>query len=100
MKTKFLQITLLLALAMIFSPVAYSVSFVQHVDSEGRLITSNLPESCVVDGVLVCYEYYNVLNSGPIPVYRESLPNKASPVKPAAQQSSSSTSPEPEVVSE
>lgn len=40
---------------------AQAIEFTQYVNKEGNLVTSNIPQECVVDGVLKCHQYHPVV---------------------------------------
>jgi len=52
-----------LALLFAFMPMAHSISFTQYIDRNGHLVTSNIPKSCVSNGLMICYSYHPVIKS-------------------------------------
>ena len=40
---------------------AQAIEFIQYVNKQGHLVTSNIPQECVVDGVLKCHQYHPVV---------------------------------------
>jgi len=45
---------------------------------DGKLVTSNVPESCVRNGILICYQYYQVMQATPISVTKRISRTKSS----------------------
>ncbi len=63
MKGILLKIIPVLALLLTFMPIAYSISFIQYIDNDGNIVTSNIPKSCVSNGLMVCFQYHPVIKS-------------------------------------
>jgi len=42
---------------------AQAIEFTQYVNEDGHLVTSNIPQECVENGVLKCHQYHPVVVS-------------------------------------
>ncbi len=81
MKGILLKIIPVLALLLTFMPIAYSISFIQYIDNDGNIVTSNIPKSCVSNGLMVCYSYHPVIKSGSFVASRQPAVIKTSKPK-------------------
>jgi hypothetical protein len=84
-----------LALLLTFMPTVHSISFTQYIDHNGNIVTSNIPKSCVSNGLMVCFQYHPVIKSGPVSVSRQPTIIKTS--KPKLKSKKLSTTEEPDV---
>ena len=84
-----------LALLLIFMPNANSIKFTQYIDHHGHLVTSNIPKSCVSNGLMVCYRYHLLIKARPVSVSKQPTIKKIS--KPKIKPKKSSSTKEPNV---
>jgi len=95
MKGILLKIIPVLALPLTFMPIANSISFTQYIDNDGNIVTSNIPKSCVSNGLMVCFQYHPVIKSRSFSVSREPAVIKTS--KPNFKSKKLSSAKEPDV---
>ena len=95
MKGILLKIIPVSALLLAFMPTVHSISFTQYIDHNGNIVTSNIPKSCVSNGLMVCFQYHPVIKSGPVSVSRQPTIIKTS--KPKFEPKKSSPTKEPDV---
>ncbi len=95
MKGILLKIIPALALLLTFMPIANSISFTQYIDNDGNIVTSNIPKSCVSNGLMVCFQYHPVIKSRSFLVSRQPTINK--PIKQKIKPRKSSSTKEPDV---
>jgi len=84
-----------LALLLTFMPIANSISITQYIDNDGNIVISNIPKSCVSNGLMVCFQYHPVIKSRSFSVSRQPTIIKTS--KPKFEPKKSSSTEEPGV---
>jgi len=95
MKGILLKIIPVLALLLTFMPIAYSISFTQYIDNDGHLVISNIPKSCVSNGLMVCYSYHPVIKARLVSIPKQPTINKT--IKQKIKPKKSSSTKEPDV---
>ena len=93
MKGILLKIIPVSALLLAFMPTVHSISFIQYIDHNGNIVTSNIPKSCVSNGLMVCFQYHPVIKSGPASVSRQPTIIKTSNPKLKSKKSSATEEP-------
>jgi len=92
---KGILLKIITVLLLTFMPLAHSISFIQYIDHNGNLVTSNIPKSCVSNGLMICFQYHPVIKSNSFLVSREPTIIKTS--KPKFEPKKSSSTKEPAV---